>query len=218
MDVVTALRKRSSVRAFKPDPVDDVILREILDAAREAPSWSNTQPYMIAVASGALCHAVRADMLHAFDTRLPEGEYPLFVEYPTPLKERRQATGYGLYGVLGIAREDRDQRHAQFRKNFAFFDAPTVMFLFAHEALGVYSVLDAGIYLGALLLAATERGVGTCAQAALASFPDVVRKHFAVAPGYKLVCGVALGYAVDAAVNRYRPTRLPVDSLVVPAR
>ena len=218
MDVIDALRTRNSTRAFRPDPVDDAVLWRILDAAREAPSWSNTQPYQLAVASGAACDAIRADMLAAVDSTMPEGEYPLLVEYPTPLKERRHATGYGLYAALGIAREDRAARAAQFRKNFAFFDAPTVMFLFAHDALGVYAVLDAGIFLEALMVSATALGVQTCAQAALASFPQVVRKHFDVPAGYKLLCGLSLGYASDDVVNTYRPARLDVDGLLIKPR
>ena len=218
MDVVEALRKRNSTRAFRPDPVPDDVLRAILDAAREAPSWSNTQPYLIAMASGPKCAALRHDMLDAFDTKVPDGDYPLLVEYPTPLRERRHATGFGLYDKLGIAREDKPARAMQFRKNFAFFDAPAVLFLFAHDALGVYSVLDAGIYLGAILLAATNVGVQTCSQAALASFPDVVRKHFDVPERYKLLCGVALGYAADDVVNSFRPARLSVEQMTIPPR
>lgn len=218
MDVVTALRSRKSIRAFKPDPVDDGILRRVLDAAREAPSWSNTQPYALAVATGARCEALRHEMLAAVDTTVPEGEYSLLIEYPPPLRERRQATGYGLYAKLGIDREDRERRAGQFRKNYGFFDAPVVMFLFAHEALREYATLDAGIYLQSLLLAATAEGLGTCAQAALAGFPAIVRKHFDVPVGYKLLCGIALGYAADDDVNTFRPERLPVDDLLIPPR
>ncbi len=215
MDVLEAMRKRNSTREFKPDPVDEATLRAILDAAREAPSWSNTQPYLVAMAGGARCDALRADMLAAYDTAVPDGDYPLLVEYPSPLRERRHATGYGLYAALGIAREDRAARAEQFRKNFSFFGAPAVMFLFAHDALGVYSVLDAGLFLEALLLAATAVGVSTCAQAALAGFPDVVRRHFRVPERYKLLCGVSLGYAVEGRVNAYRPERLSVDELLI---
>jgi nitroreductase len=218
MDLLTALANRSSIRAFKPDPVDEARLLRLLEAAGEAPSWSNTQPYLVAVANGALCEAVRKDMLAAADSRVPEGEYPIPLEYPTPLKERRQATGYGLYGVLGIERSDRPARAEQFRKNYAFFGAPVVMFLFCHEALGHYSVLDAGIWLQSLMLAATADGLGTCAQAALASYPDVVRKHFDVPAGYRLLCGLALGHPADDPVNRFRPARLPVEELLIPAR
>jgi nitroreductase len=219
MDLITALKTRSSIRgAFKKDPVDDAVLRRVLDAAREAPSWSNTQPYLVAVANGARCDALRQDMLNAVDTQVPDPDHSLLVEYPSPLKERRHATGYGLYAALGIAREDKESRGAQFRKNYEFFGAPAVMFLFAHDALGIWSVLDAGCFLQTILLAATNEGLGTCAQAALATFPSVVKKHFDVPDRYKLLCGISIGYAADAPENRFRPARLDVETLLVPAR
>lgn len=216
MDVVTALRTRSSIRAFKPDAVDDAIVRRVLDAAREAPSWKNTQPYRLAVATGARCDALRQEMLAAIDTRVPEGDFSMQLDYPAPLKERTQATGYGLYAALGIAREDREARAAQFRKNWAFFDAPVAMFLFTHAALREWAVLDAGLFLEALMLAATSEGLGTCAQASLGSFPDVVRRHFEVPAEYRLLCGIAVGYAADDPVNAFRPARLSVDEILLP--
>jgi len=46
------VRARHSVRDFRPDPIPDEVLNSILDDARYAPSWSNTRPYIVAVASG----------------------------------------------------------------------------------------------------------------------------------------------------------------------
>jgi len=43
MDVLEAIDRRKSVRAFKNTPVDDRTLAPILEAARQAPSWANTQ-------------------------------------------------------------------------------------------------------------------------------------------------------------------------------
>jgi nitroreductase len=157
-------------------------------------------------------------MLAAAAGAMPAGDHPLLFDYPPPLRERRRATGLGLYGVLGIARDDHAGREAQYRQNFAFFGAPSVAFLFAHEALGVYSVLDAGVFLQSFLLAAAEAGLGACAQASLASYPDVVRAHFDVPTGYKLLCGISLGFAADEPVNRFRPARAPLEELLVPAR
>ncbi len=43
MEVLEAIKNRRSIRHYKPDPVDDKALQTVLDAARWAPSWSNTQ-------------------------------------------------------------------------------------------------------------------------------------------------------------------------------
>ena len=69
---------------------------------------------------------------------------------------------------------------------------------------------------------ATSRGVHTCAQAVLASYPDVVRGHFAVDDDHKLLCGVAVGYEAPIAeggvVNTFRPQRVSVDELMFKAK
>ena len=49
MDVLEAIRTRRSVRKFSPEPVGDEELRQVLEAARWAPSWANTQCWEIVV-------------------------------------------------------------------------------------------------------------------------------------------------------------------------
>ncbi|MFC2021047.1 nitroreductase family protein [Chloroflexota bacterium] len=43
MEVLEAIRTRRSIRQQKADPIDDETLEKILEAARWAPSWANTQ-------------------------------------------------------------------------------------------------------------------------------------------------------------------------------
>ena len=45
MDVFESIRRRRTIRDFKPDPVPDDVVHRILQAARWAPSSSNTQPW-----------------------------------------------------------------------------------------------------------------------------------------------------------------------------
>ncbi len=49
MDVMEAVRKRKSVRAYKNTPIDDKTLSTVLEAARLAPSWANTQTWRFIV-------------------------------------------------------------------------------------------------------------------------------------------------------------------------
>jgi nitroreductase len=223
MDVLSALRSRVSTRAFSSRPIDDAVLRDLVDDARQAPSWSNTQPYLIGLKNGADADVLRAALVEASQTRIPSPELPQLFSYPEPLASRRRATGYGLYDVLGIDKKDMEGRAAQFERNHRFFDAPAVAFFFSHKALGEYGVLDTGCALMAFLMGATARGVQTCAQAVLAAYPDVVRAHFDVGAvgDYALVCGVAVGYATDhndAPENAFRPARAPIDDLIAAGR
>ncbi len=49
MDLFETIETRYSVRGYKPDPVDDNLLRRVLEAARQAPTAANRQPFRIVV-------------------------------------------------------------------------------------------------------------------------------------------------------------------------
>jgi len=49
LEVLEAIRGRRSVRKFSPEPVSDEELRAVLEAARWAPSWANTQCWEVVV-------------------------------------------------------------------------------------------------------------------------------------------------------------------------
>lgn len=55
MEFNDAVLGRRSIRAFLPDPVPRDIITKIVDIARWAPSWGNTQPWEIVVADGEKC-------------------------------------------------------------------------------------------------------------------------------------------------------------------
>jgi nitroreductase len=66
------------------------------------------------------------------------------------------------------------------------------------------------------MLAARARGVHTCAEAAIASYPDIVRRELNITRDYIVICGMAMGYAdTDAIVNTFQPPRIPVDDYAV---
>jgi nitroreductase len=91
MHIDELLRRRSSIRAFRPDPVDGAVLERLVTGALQSPSWSNTQPYRLALATGAECATQRRDLLAAATSAVPSGEYPLLFDYPPPLQARRRA-------------------------------------------------------------------------------------------------------------------------------
>jgi nitroreductase len=191
----------------------------VIDDALAAPSWSNTQPYRLAVASGDRADRIRDGLARRIaDGVVPDSDFEIPLAYPEDLQERRRATGFGLYEVLGIERSDRAARDRQMLRNFEFFGAPTAIFAFVHEGLGAYSVLDAGFMLQTLLLSAHVRGLGTCAQGALAVWTGPVRAEFEVPEVYRLVCGVSIGYASHHPVNEFAPGRPAVDDVLLPPR
>ena len=232
------IRTRRSVRDFLPTAIPEPLLKEVLDDAGWSPSWSNTQPYRVAIASAEIRNRISNELCALYDlgiaaqkggflaklkllmTRrgLPDGDFSTKFAYPDDLQPRRRATGVGLYELLGIGRKDFAARDRQMRRNFEFFGAPTVLFLFAHKGLHEFSILDTGIFLNTLMLSAQAHGLASCAQGALATWASPIRAEFNIPVPYQLICGVAIGYASDAAVNSFNPGRSHIETLLLSAR
>ncbi|MEE4249112.1 MAG: nitroreductase family protein [Alcanivoracaceae bacterium] len=214
MEFTDVLMSRRSIRAFADTPVSREQVEGLLAKALESPSWSNTQPYKVALAMGAPLEELRQELSQRFARAtalqkaplpkkiagvlrggvMPDGDFKPILKYPKDLQPRRVATGIGLYNVLGIARDDHAARDAQMARNFSFFDAPAVLFVFVHE------------------------GLGSCAQGALALWRSPVEARFAIDKPYKLLCGLSLGYPLDAPVNRFKPERRTVAEILLPTR
>ena len=213
MDVVEALNRRKSTRAFLQRGVDEAIIEQILAAARYAPSGANTQPWQVAVVSGERKRQLQLRIEQAFRDGIP-GKMD-YLYYPTewtePYRSRRKECGLQLYSALHIERKDKDRQREQWAANYRAFDAPVALFFFMDAGLQTGSFLDYGMFLQSLMLAALERGLATCPQAALGEYPAIVKRALGYPDDSILICGMALGYEdPEAAINQYRVPRQEV--------
>ena len=127
------------------------------------------------------------------------------------LRKRQVASAQALYGALGVARDDRAGREAQFARNYRFFDAPVALVVTIDAHYGPGGYMDLGMTLYGLQLAAAAMGLGSCAIGALASYPATVRRVLELPEDEHIVCGLALGWPDEAApVNRTQTTRAPL--------
>lgn len=205
-----AIKSRHSVRRFLPNPVSPALLTELLDLAACAPSGTNVQPWRVYALAGEAKAALSAAILQKISGNATEGRE--FDYYPTewvePFLSRRKKVGLGLYGLLGIGKEDKAAMKAQTARNFLFFDAPVGLIFTMDRRLGQGMFLDYGMFMANLMTAARARGIDTCAQAAFADWHQTIREHLGVSDGELVVCGMALGYADPSAPeNQLRTER-----------
>lgn len=204
--------KRSSTRAFRPEPIARETLLEMFEAAQHAPSWCNVQPWHVVVTEPPKTAELAAAMVAAAKSGMPHAEVPFPIEYPTPYKERRIACGAELYRNMGIAREDKAGRYDAWLRNYAFFDAPHVAIVSCDKRLGPYVYIDVGVWLGYVLTAATALGIETCAMASVAAYPEPLRAQLGIADGDVILFGIAMGHADPGApANKTRTTREPAS-------
>lgn len=218
-DVFAAARTRRSIRAYKADPVPPGILREIVALGRHAPSGSNIQPWRVHVMTGETLARVGGAIKRAFLADEP-GHQRDYNYYTDPIVEpylaRRRQCGWGLYGTLGIARGDHAKSKAYRATNYDFFGAPAGLIFTIDRNLEKGSWLDYGMFLQTIMLAARARGLHTCPEAAIASYPDIVRRELAITNDWIVICGMAMGYAEpDAVVNTFQPPRIELDEYAV---
>ncbi len=194
MNVTEAVASRMSCRAFLPSPVPEATVREILEAARRAPSGGNLQPWHVHALAGEplaqLIAAVRASL-----PAHPRGEGSEYDVYPKelvePYRSRRFKCGEDMYATIGVPREDKFARLMQFARNYEFFGAPVGLFFHVDRSVGAPQWSDVGMYMQTVMLLARERGLHTCAQA-----------------------GMALGYRDESApINTLVTDRAPLEEI-----
>jgi len=206
--------QRRSVRAYLPTPVSEDLLGQIMTTARLAPSGANLQPGVFVAVRGAVRQQLSDDLAQAWrEGRQETEDYDYFPKpMPMTLRRRQVAAAQALYGALGVARDERAGRDAQFERNFRFFDAPVALIVAMPHDFGAGGYMDLGMTLYGLMLAAQAKGLSTCAIGAMASYPSLIRQYVGLDADTKVVCGMALGYAdPDAPVNQTQTTRCALD-------
>lgn len=192
-------------------PVPRELLDEALALATRAPSNSNIQPWRLFLATGPR----RDHLVEALLAQAATG-YPATVGLPESFARLRREIGALVYGSMGIERNDGEGRRIAQLRNWEFFRAPVAGVVCMHRDLGHADSLAVGMFLQTLVLALTERGVGTCLQVSVAHFPDVLREQLDIPNDLQILCGLAVGYADPAfPANRLRTPRNPVGESVV---
>lgn len=215
--VEEAVGERRSVRRFLPDPVPLELVRRILAIAARAPSGTNMQPWKVEVVTGAARERLSERVLAAFDGPGDHrGEYAYYPKvFPEPYLSRRRKVGWDLYGLLGIAKGQKERMHDQHGRNYRFFDAPVGLIFTIDRELEIGSWLDYGMFLQNVMVLARSHGLETCPQAAFAPYHAVIREALELAENAVVVCGMSLGYADwSAPENRLVTEREPVDGFV----
>lgn len=213
-----AITTRRSIRAFLPTPVAQEDIEAILDVARFSATGVNMQPWHVHVLTGEakarLSRAIAridSDPEAAAQHDDPYAYYPH--EWKAPYLDRRRAVGWALYGLLDIDKGDKPRMHAQHARNYRFFDAPVGLLFTIDRSLGQGSLLDYGMFLQSVMVAARGRGLHTCPQASFLKYHSLISAQLGIAPEQMLVCGMSLGYADPACIENTLVTgREPVSA------
>jgi nitroreductase len=216
MDAFEAIKGRRSIRAFRPEPVDQAVLHEILEAARWSPSYKNSQPWEVVVVSGK-----RKEELSEMLIGLLRQARPFNPDLPHPQRwpERETKRIERLVSSRGAIRNlPQDEKEAQRlvqEANFSFYRAPHVLFLHQSKDLSMWSLFDLGLFAQTLMLSAYAKGVHSVPQAFVTLYAKEIKEFLEIPQSQRLIIGISMGYPDTSSPEySFRSERDPVDTFV----
>ena len=215
MEFADVVKARHSYRGFLPKAVDEKTLKEIFELANWAPSNCNVQPWHVHVLSGDACNNMRKKM-KAAAVKEPSGnpDFPWQGKFSGDYRERQICSALGLWEHQGVTREDREKRAWSWMRNFEFFDAPHIAFIFVTDEFPELVRLagDTGMYAQTLMLAMENAGLGSCPQTSVSCYPDLVREELGIESRFKLMMGLSFGYVDHSdSANNLRTDRATLE-------
>ncbi|MFP6581558.1 MAG: nitroreductase [Candidatus Hydrogenedentota bacterium] len=216
MSLDEAIYARRSVRGYLDKPVPQEVLNEVFALAQRTPSNCNIQPWKVFVASGEVRDRLREKMIHNVTNGIaPKADVPYPGKFEGEYRKRQVDCAFEMYGEMGIAREDKEGRMRASLRNFELFDAPHVAFIGMESTFGTTVGLDVGMYMQTLMLAMASRGIASCAQGSMRSYPDLVREEFPGNDNIDILVGMSFGYEdAEVLANNTRIDRDPIDASV----
>jgi len=203
------MKQRHSVRFFQKKEIPQDTLKDIISTALNTPSWCNSQPWNIHVASGNTLEEIRKLWISKNKEGIkgyPEME-PIHRE--TFSERSKQVVGH-LFKDLPEFAKDPELKKFQ-ESQSVLFNAPTLVYLTLPKTQLKYSILDLGGLEMSILLAAKSHGVDSVVAYESIKYPDVLRKFMKIPDNEDIIIGIGLGYEDDNIINKYRAKKLTLD-------
>jgi len=216
MEAYDSIKKRKSIRGFKDEPIKKEILKKIIEAARNSPSYANTQPWEMVIIGGTKIKELTSELLKLEKERVSAcPDIPFPHTWPREMEKRLKEHGVRRFDALGIDHNNKEEKEKLRLMNYKFYGAPYAIFLFMDESLGEWSLFDMGLFTQNLILAANSLGVGSCIQASVTQFAKEIKRFLHIPPNKKLVVCISIGYPdPEAEINTYRSRKKDLDEFV----
>jgi len=216
MDFEDVIRGRRSIRAYADAEVPPDLLQEILDDARWAPSWRNTQAWNVWVLTGNALERFKEAYKAAVAAEEPAAlDLGVTTEWPAACSARTAELMRERTAALDAAGEPSDPESSLARMA-DLYDAPCLLIVGFDDCLSAgYASFDSGALVQSVCLAAHDHGLGTCVVATVVRYPDLLRRTLPDAADTRFVVAVTLGYPdTDAAINSFERSRAPLEEIV----
>ncbi len=206
---------RRSIRGYKPEPVPQKLIEEILALAMRAPSSMNTQPWNFYVITGEPLDRIRKGNTERTVAGVPQSrEFRTGTAFAGVHRERQIGVAKQLFAAMGIARDNAEQRQDWVLRGFRQFDAPVCVIITYDKELADSddTAFDCGAVATALVNAAWSRGLGAVINSQGIMQSPVVREHAGIADDQIILKSIALGWPEESfPANAVVSERKPVE-------
>jgi nitroreductase len=217
MDLNEAVKRRKSIRGYKPDPVSKEVIEQILQLASRAPSAMNTQPWEFTVLTGDVLENIRRGNVELLNSGAPPSPELVVVDWPKEsiYRQRQVDLAKQLFQLMDIPREDKDKRAKWMERGFRYFDAPAAIIISVDRCLSESGpLLDIGAVIQTICLTALQFGLGTCIEDQGVDYPQPLRKYSRIPDSKRIIAAVAIGYPDwDFPANKVETEREPIKNV-----
>lgn len=214
MDFTKVVNKRHSVRHFTDQAVETDLIKEIVTVAQRTPSWVNSQPWQVYCAQGTVLQQIKEAYREADQTG--QASQP---DLPVMSREewapRTQANMKQWRHDIVHHFSNFDEAHtAMSTASDSLYNSPVILFITVPQASPDWSIFDAGAFAQTLMLAATNRGLGSIPTYNSVRFPNILRQILGIPDTERVLVGISLGYPADQPLNHYHSQRVPLSNVL----
>lgn len=213
METEEAISKRKSTRAFLDQEVSKETVQELLNLAKQAPSWVNSQPEHVYVVSGKKL----VELKKAYKEASQAGQRG---NSDIPVKSRAEWAGQGrtnmkewsdnLPKVLGENYSEIMGQHSA-----DLYNVPNLLIMTLPKGYSDWSLYDLGAFGQNFITAATDRGLATMTAYQFIKYPTILRKVLNIPDDEVIVIGIGFGHAdQNDQINKIDSTRMPLKNFV----
>ena len=199
--------ERHSVRKFTSKEIPKDVLNDIISTSLLSPSWTNSQPWKLYIASGKALNEIKKAWLNNYETKV-ERKPDIPIAHRDEFSELSQKNMGELIKTFKEFTNDDIMTY-----NYIMFNAPTVIYFTLNKGYSKWSTYDLGSISMALMLAAKDRGIDSIQATSVVVFPDVLRKVLKIPDDEDIIIGIAFGYEEKCKANDYRAPKLKVDDV-----
>ena len=218
MDIMDAIAKRKSIRAYTPDPVSKDVMTELLEAALKAPTGSNLQPWKFYVVGGERKKELDETLLKCLDEgQTTSNELQMQREGgDQEAQDKMNAHRSELMREIMEILRNNDVPIENFAKgSFRYFGAPVAIFITMDQSLAENALVAVGAAVENLMLAACAKGLGSCWIGMALMYSAQIREFLGIAGNERIITSLALGYPDDEApINTFKAAKDDLDSFV----